>query len=309
MGIVFFCQSCGARFEVEPRMAGKKGRCRKCGQYTTIPRAEEIASLTALPVRPAAAGAAVVGRAGPIGKADDPAGPSIGARIKAGLSSVALAPLTLEKVPRLRKPDPLDDAEDSRPYMLARPMVETRGRVRVQDNILLRFWRREIGGIQKVFRWLNESAYFVSIPFIMILLFGTVVKNRPIALFGATFVVLLNLGRLAAGAVELFVAPFRDGLNVGKLKKPARRVGEPFVTIVLVFLGFTFIPWLSGSRLGRGSLPDRIRDGAAGLEKEIEGEVDSVVKKARKIDIEKLGEQAREKFKATGEPAEPAKTP
>src|ERR1700734_2959357 len=106
MGIVFFCHSCGARFEVDPRMAGKKGRCRKCGQYTTIPRAEEIASMTGIPVRAVGgAGAAGVGHAAPIGKADDPAGPSIGAWIKAGLSSVALAPLTLEKVPRLRKPD------------------------------------------------------------------------------------------------------------------------------------------------------------------------------------------------------------
>jgi hypothetical protein len=304
MGIVFFCQSCGARFEVDPRLAGKKGRCRKCGQYTTIPRAAEIASMTALPVR-----AAVVGRAAPIAKGAEPAGPSIGAWIKAGLSSVALAPLTLDRVPRPRKPDPLDDAEDSRPYVLARPMVETRGRVRVQDNILVRLWRRELGGIQKVFRWLNESAYFVSIPFIMILLFGTAVKNRPIALFGATFVVLLNLGRLAAGAVELVVAPFRDGLKVRKLKKPARRVGEPLLTILLVFLGFTFIPWLSGSQPVRGSLTDRIREGAAGLGKEIEGEVDSVVKKARKIDVEKLGERAREKLKGIGEPADPAQTP
>ena len=39
MGIVFFCQSCGARFEVDPRMAGKRGHCKKCGQIMTIPRA------------------------------------------------------------------------------------------------------------------------------------------------------------------------------------------------------------------------------------------------------------------------------
>ena len=32
MSIVFFSQSCGARFEVEARMAGKRGRCKKCGQ-------------------------------------------------------------------------------------------------------------------------------------------------------------------------------------------------------------------------------------------------------------------------------------
>ena len=39
MNIVFFCQSCGARFEVDPRMAGKKGHCKKCGQFMSIPRA------------------------------------------------------------------------------------------------------------------------------------------------------------------------------------------------------------------------------------------------------------------------------
>ena len=49
MNIVFFCQSCGARFEVDPRMAGKKGHCKKCGQYMSIPRAEEIASMAAMP--------------------------------------------------------------------------------------------------------------------------------------------------------------------------------------------------------------------------------------------------------------------
>ena len=59
MGIVFFCQSCGARFEVDPRMAGKKGHCKKCGQYMAIPRAEEIASMAAMPALAAQAPGAV----------------------------------------------------------------------------------------------------------------------------------------------------------------------------------------------------------------------------------------------------------
>ena len=49
MGIVFFCQSCGARFEVPDRMAGKKGRCKKCGQYMPVPKAEQLASMAAMP--------------------------------------------------------------------------------------------------------------------------------------------------------------------------------------------------------------------------------------------------------------------
>ena len=149
MGIVFFCQSCGARFEVDPRMAGKKGRCKKCSQPMTIPRAEEIASMVAMPALAAAAvgvGAASDARAGN-------GGASIGAWLKRGISNVGLEPLTVNRMPLYKKkPDPLDDAEDSKPYVLAKPLVETRGRVRVQDNVVLRVWRRQLGGIQKVFR-------------------------------------------------------------------------------------------------------------------------------------------------------------
>ncbi len=49
MGVVFFCQSCGARFEVESRLAGKKGRCKQCGQYMTVPKAEQLASSVSMP--------------------------------------------------------------------------------------------------------------------------------------------------------------------------------------------------------------------------------------------------------------------
>jgi hypothetical protein len=294
MGIVFFCQSCGARFEVDPRMAGRRGRCRNCGQHTTIPRAEELASMTRVAVL-AAVGAGGRAVAGPPPLPRDEPPPSIGDWLKAGISHVGLAPLSVDRMPRPTRPSALDDAEDSKPYQLASPIVDSRGPVRIQDNLLVRLWRRGLGDIQKVFRWLNESAYVVSIPFVMILLFGAAVKSRPMALFGATFVVLLNLGRLIAGVANLALVPLRDGLDARKLRKPVRRVVEPILTIALVVLGFTFIPWLSGDRRG-GSVADRIRDGARTLEKDIEGEVDLVVKKAQNIDIENLGARAREKL-------------
>src|SRR5262249_60870238 len=87
MGIVFFCQSCGARFEVDPRMAGKSGHCKKCGQLMTIPRPDEIASMVAMP---ALAGAGVGGtyRAAA-------AGSPIGALLQAGISKVGPAPSTV----------------------------------------------------------------------------------------------------------------------------------------------------------------------------------------------------------------------
>ena len=139
MGIVFFCQSCGSRFEVDPRMAGKKGRCKKCGQHMAIPRAEEIASMSAMPAL-AAAGAGPGGRrAVPAVAAarrrraaavdrllaqggDQPGRPGTAhARPDAGPPESARRPST---TPRTRSPT-------SSPS----PCVDNRGPVRIQDNV------------------------------------------------------------------------------------------------------------------------------------------------------------------------------
>ena len=111
-------------------------------------------------------------------------------------------------------PSALDDAEDSKPYVLAQPAYEDRGRAKGQGNAVVRIWRRQLGGIQKLFRKINQAAYLVSVPFLMILVFGAVVGSRQIALFGATAVVLLNIGRLVAGIANLAIVPFRDGINM-----------------------------------------------------------------------------------------------
>ncbi len=162
--------------------------------------------------------------------------------------------------------------------------------------MVLAAWRHEVGVVQRIFRWLNESAYLVSIPFIIILLFGIAVKANAIAIFGAAFVVLLNIGRIVAGVANLAVIPLRDGFNVRKYKKPLRRVIEPVVTIAVVVLAFTFIPWLSKGKASTGSISQRIRATAEELERDIKGEVDKVSEKAKDLNIDKLGAQAKDKF-------------
>ncbi len=293
MGIVFFCQSCGARFEVDPRMAGKRGHCKKCGQYMSIPRAEEIASMVAMP----ALAMAGVG----VGAAAAADGPSIGSLLKAGISQAVLAPITMDRMPlgyrRPTKASPLDDAEDSKPYVLAQPELKTRGRAGRQDNAVLNLWRRQLGGFQKLFRKIHQAAYLVSVPFLMILILGVVLGSRQMALLGATVVVLLNIGRLVAGVANLALVPFRDGVNPGKMKKPAWRVVEPALTICLVFLAFIFIPWLSRGQSAGGSIADRISSGTGDLKKDMKGEVD------RYVDFDKLGAQAQDKLKELGDKA------
>jgi hypothetical protein len=310
MGIVFYCQSCGARFEVDPRMAGKRGHCKKCGQITAIPRAEQIASMSAMPALEPA-GATTRGPAGA-----NP-GASIGSWLRAGSSNPGLAPITMDRMPlgyrKPTKPSPLDDAEDSKPYALAKPVATAGGRGGKGLNPAVVLWRRQLGGVQKLFRKINQTAYVVSVPFVMILLFGIIVKNRHTAVLGAAAVVLLNIGRLAAGAANLAIVPLRDGVNVSKLKKPVRRVVEPLATIALVVLAFAFIPWLSKGQSAEGSIAGRLRTGAKDLKQDIKGEVDKVVdvdklgaqaqqhfdelrEKAKDIDVSKLGAQAQEKL-------------
>jgi hypothetical protein len=201
--------------------------------------------------------------------------------LRAGISKVGLAPITIDRMPigqrreRKHAPSPLDDAEDSKPYVLAQPIREERGAVRSHDNVVLRVWRGQLSGIHRVFRWINETAYLLSVPFIMMLLFGTVVRNRPMALLGAAVVVLLNIGRLVAGVAGLAVVPLRDGLKWKKLRKPLRRVAEPALTIGLVVLAFVFIPFLSTGKPSTKGVAGRINAGLEALEKRALGELDT----------------------------------
>jgi hypothetical protein len=93
MSVVFFCQSCGARFEVPPSMAGRRGHCKMCHQVMTIPRADQLASMTAMPAL------APAGAAPRSGLAEAAAGTSIGSALRAGISGAALAPITVDRMP------------------------------------------------------------------------------------------------------------------------------------------------------------------------------------------------------------------
>lgn len=290
MGIVFFCQSCGSRFEVDARMAGKHGRCKKCGQDMAIPKADQLASMVAMPALAAAPAAAAPG----------PGEAGAASWIKTASSNVGLAPLTLDRfsiAKKNAKPSPLDDAEDSKPFLLAGPEIsDFHGKKSKPVSAVARIWRKDVGFIQKTFRWLNESAYLVSIPFVMILLFGIAVKSRHLAIFGAVFVILLNLGRIVAGVANLAVVPLREGINTKKMKKPLRRVIEPVLTIALVVLAFTFVPWLSSSPPGQGNIRERIKKEVTELENEVKDEVKNAAA-GKGLGVKKLADEAKEKLK------------
>jgi hypothetical protein len=273
MSIVFFCQSCGARFNIDPRMAGKQGRCKKCGKQMTVPKSDEVVSKAAKLEPVAVAVGAGVGT----GSASSWVG-------EVDADRVALAPLTIDRMAAFKKPSMFadDDLADSKPYVLAQPERRSGGRPVSQVSGLKIQWRRRLGHIEKLFRWINQSAYLVSVPFVVSLLLGTAIRSHALANWSAIAVVALNLTRLASGFFNLVVIPFRDGINLNRMKKPLRRVIEPVLTIGLVGLAFAFIPWLSYKDLAstKGSLAGHFR---AGLEK-LERKVDDVQGKAKALE-------------------------
>jgi DNA-directed RNA polymerase subunit RPC12/RpoP len=252
MSIVFFCSQCGARFEVGEQAAGKAGRCKRCGERITVPAAA---------AKPVAAAVVAAGGAG-------------GTDWLANVSSqAALAPLTVGRVPGIRTRDPNlppvdDDLGDSKPYAVVSnwkmPVVRRAKGSSAPAGGTTILWRKGWGSIERLFRRINEFAYLLSIPFIILLLIGASTKNRSLAMLGAEAVVLLNLGRVFTGLANIFAIPFREGLTTGllflfppytikymidhwkKLRRPTQRVVTPLLTIAAVVLAFVFLPSLAG---------------------------------------------------------------
>jgi hypothetical protein len=311
MSIVFFCQSCGARFEVDPGLAGRQAKCRKCGERTSIPGRREAVSVEAAPVP---GGFKLTPETSPDRPAAAARRPTVPSWIDAVTSRVALAPLVEDRQPGpgrqqpAMRPSPLDDLGDSRPYTLADPsrklLPPTTGSKRVSGVKVV--WRRELGSVQRILRWLNDAAYLLSVPFIILVLVGGIFKNRPMALLGATVVVLLNASRLATGLFNLVIIPFKDGVIRGilflvppftlidlylhwkQLRRPLRRVVEPAITIGLVVLTFIFVPSLRRGGSEPAGLTDRVITGTRDFEEDVSGKVE----RARNLDLQGIGTNA-----------------
>jgi hypothetical protein len=148
-----------------------------------------------------------------------------------------------------------------------------------------------MGKLQKLFRWLNESAYLVSVPFIMCVLLGLAIKSHSLLVTSATAVVLLNIGRIVAGLANLVVIPFRESplqgilflippftfyylwQNWPKVHKPVRRIAGPIATLGFVLLAFVAESWLGGEGKPKGSVGEQLQAGARAMEKGISGKV------------------------------------
>lgn len=337
MAIRFECSQCGAPFVVEERLAGRAARCKRCGTRTTIPGNKPGApAAAAADGRAVAAGvgvtpvarvglAAAVATAAPGASAPKPAAPGVPPGrplnwIDAVTSQVALAPITEQRLSALRKkPSPLDDASFTGLYKVASApsLPAMRAGVGRPAGVVTRTYRHEMGKIQGLFRWINQSAYLVSVPFLMVLLLGVVLDSPSLLGLGAVVVVALNILGFVAGIANLVVIPFRDSpiqgvlflippltfvylaKNWPKVRKPVQRVIGPIGTIGLVVLAFVIAPIVHGGLKKNESLTDQLRDGAGSAKAAVGrglGKASNL--NADDLDVGKLLRKGREALKS-----------
>ena len=214
-------------------------------------------------------------------------------------SQVALAPISMDNLRGLgNKLSPMDEPSIPGPYKLASalslPALEAIGGK--PAGAVTQGYRHGMGKVQKLFRWLNESAYLVSVPFLMCLLLGLAVGSNSLMVLGATAVVVLNIGRIVAGVANLVVIPFRQSPLQGvlflippmtffymaqhwhKMQWPVKRIVGPILTIGMVALAFLVEPWIRGEGKSKGSIQDQVKASARTLKKGIANQVGEVPK-------------------------------
>lgn len=342
MLMLFTCEHCGKRIQVDARMQGRKGRCSKCGQAMRIPRVDA----TQPPPLPTAAAARPVedhhAHAHTPAHVEPPVPPADAAASPFRLSPPEARPEVgrtyFDVPPVLTEPEHVhhhlvdDEApssfellvDDSEPadQALASPEVrrglaeleefqKDRGPYRMADDLDSRFfrwargsrpagwittqWRKAVGLVLKVLRFIDDWAYLISVPFLILIIFAIAIGHRGLVHTGAVVVVLINFGRFWTDLMALLVRPFKEGPAHGvffffppygiyfmskhwdAFKGILRRLATSCIPIIGVILAYAFIPFIDPEIQQAPNVPAKLHR----AEEEIIKESQEGIEKAR----------------------------
>ncbi len=325
MVISFTCEKCGKHFQVEEHLHGKRGRCSQCGHVMKIPesaggqhaplrsgeqQADSPFKLSPPEPHPGARDP------GPTHAADAAGHPTVEARHSV---FAVTAPIPGTQRPHVNERhahfELLNDDADLATVGLASPEVarglqeiaefekERRGyKIDEQgggsQSILGRQnsgpagwlytkWRGGVGSVLKLFRWIDTWAYLLSVPFLVLMIFGIVAENRVFVHTGAVVVVLANYGRFWADLLAFFVRPFKDGPFQGlaflfppytiyylvtrwhHMRRIVRRIAMSCIPILGVILIYAFVPRANPEIQNVKGIGAKLRAGEQELNREI----------------------------------------
>jgi hypothetical protein len=157
-------------------------------------------------------------------------------------------------------------------------------------------WKAAVNFVLKLLRWVDTWAYLISVPFIMLMVFGIVVENQAFVHLGAVATVLANYGRFWADLLALFVRPYKDGPIQGlaflfppytvyylatrwsRMKPILRRIATSCIPIVLVVLAYAFLPSINPAVKDVASVTARLEKGKEEVDKEVSEELQKIEK-------------------------------
>jgi hypothetical protein len=305
MFLVFACEHCGKRIRVDARSQGRRGRCGNCGQVMRIPHVEAPAHAPA----PAAEAPfrlsppeppPEVPRALPVLEEPEHAQryvddeePSRFDLIEDDDGSETASPAPPEIERGLR--ELAEFQKDQRPYALAdtpgsRSFFGWRGEAGPAGWWYSK-WRAGVSSVLRVLRWVDDWAYLISVPFLVLMIVAIAIANRGLVHLGAVVVVLANYGRFWADLLSVFVRPFKEGPLHGlaflfppyglyylatrwdHFKPTFRRILTSCIPIVLVVLAYAFLPSVNPAVKDVQGVRARLRSGVEELREEIRDDV------------------------------------
>jgi hypothetical protein len=157
-------------------------------------------------------------------------------------------------------------------------------------------WRAVVNLALKVLRWIDTWAYLISVPFVMLMIFGLVVQNHGLVHTGAVVVFLANYGRFWVDLLTFFVRPYKDGPLHGLLflfppymvyyvvsrwdsmKKIVRRIAMSCIPIVAVVLIYAFVLTGKNNVTDIHDIGGRIEAGKKELEEDIKRDLNQLEK-------------------------------
>ncbi len=163
-------------------------------------------------------------------------------------------------------------------------------------------WRAGVGFLLRILRWIDTWAYLISVPFVMLMIFGIVVADRALVHTGAVVVVLANYGRFWADLLAFFVRPYKDGplqgvaflfppytfyyltMHWNRMKPIVRRIATSCIPIVAVILAYAFLPSVNPAVMGLPGVTAKLRAGKQEVDREIDSDLRQVESDLRQIE-------------------------
>lgn len=327
MSISFSCPRCGTHFKVSDSSAGKKGRCKKCSHQLRIPAHQKVVTqveasgmfrmgslpgggdkldLSIKPKRrkrePGERRAPVAGRK--IMEENASRKPMKSLMFP---SNVGLAPISNQRQKQLdmdrviREKD--EDLTSGSHYKLnPAPPVRTsepkKEKSAPAPGAVQEFYWKYIRVLLGMIQSLGDFAYLVMIPFIPLIAFGITMKNRDVAVIGATGIVLCNLWRFITNGIALCVMPFKSSLKEGllffippftfiylakhwkRMKRATYKFLSPAIPIFIVVMIFVLVPWLRGSDVSENAtISAKIKEETKALGRDMKKQVEKGEKK------------------------------